>query len=238
MISVLNLYNERYCADMWPQNVLKIKDENGESPFVERSFKIPLCTIEVNGNIPYWYNQLCSDIVEDYPAGNFHCRSIHIFFTGRIDAILTQSNLLWVVDHKTSSRGGSEFEQAFRLSLQTRGYCWAAQKLTNLSIAGLIMNAVIVRPLTKSGTGTELDRKTYVYSSDSLDEWEENIKAHVSDLVHCLVHGYWPQVALSFKSPCAMCNYQDNCTLPRSQRALDLASPLYRDVTWSPNNET
>lgn len=233
MVEILKQYNALYATDGWPQKVLSIGDE----PMVERAFKIPLCTVEVNGNLPYLMDQLVvrlNDIAWDGQCTPV--RRLHILLTGRIDVILRDSNLNFVVDHKTSSRGGREFEEAFYLSLQTRGYCWAAKQL-GIPVAGLIMNAAVIRPPTKTGTATEFNRHTYFYSEDSLAEYEEEVKDHCADLVHNLVRGRFPQTARSFKSPCSGCDYQDNCRLPRHQRAADLASDIYRDVTWSPINE-
>lgn len=228
MVQTIKLYNERYSSDSWPQKVLHVDGK----PFVERPFKIELATIEVNANIPYNPYLLTED--GDPGHGYLYVNALHILYTGRIDAVLQESNLLFVLDHKTSSRGGRTFEEAFRLSLQTRGYCWAAQKLLGKTIAGLIMNAVIIRPLTKTGTGTEFNRITYFYRQDQLEEFELCAKAAVSSFVSMLVSGYFPQYARSFKSPCEMCDYSENCTLPIHQRADDLASELYRAVTWSP----
>lgn len=252
MVQTIKLYNERYEKDELPSKVLHV---NGE-PFVERPFKIELATIELRLQLPYERSQLVDTkgqegrwsqgehyflttgerngkSFEEQKKG-FPVRNLHILYTGRIDAVLQESNLLFVMDHKTSSRGGRTFEEAFRLSLQTRGYCWAAQKLLSLPVAGLIMNAVIIRPLTKTGVGTEFNRITYFYRPDQLDEFELCMKAAVSSLVSMLVSGYFPQYARSFKSPCEMCDYSENCTLPIHQRADDLASELYRDVTWNP----
>lgn len=234
MVQTIKLYNERYANDGFPQKVLQVDGV----PFVERPFKIELCTVEVNGVVPYPPHQLIQlEIDTRYSTVDqaFFIRNLHILYTGRIDAVLAElNNLLFVVDHKTSSRGGRTFEEAFRLSLQTRGYCWAAQKLLHREIAGLIMNAVIVRPLTKTGTGTEFNRITYFYRQDQLQEFEDCIKATVSQFISALVLGFFPQYARSFKSPCEMCDYQENCSLPISQREADLASELYRDVTWNP----
>lgn len=229
MLNVMDRYNSLYASDGWPDRIHIHEDEK----FVERAFKIELCTIPVNRTINYDCQQI---VVEGRWNGDFPIRSIHILLTGRIDAILSDSNTLWVVDHKTSSRGGKEFEEAFNLSLQTRGYCWAARQL-GIPVSGLIMNAAVVRPPTKTGTGVEFHRHTYPYSPDLLAEYEDDMKAHVSDLIHCLVRGFFPQAGRSFKSPCSGCDFQDNCRLPRHQRAADLASALYRDIVWSPLHE-
>lgn len=236
MVQTMKLYNERYASDGFPQKVLKV---NGE-PFVERPFKIELATVEVNGTLPFDRQQLVGpegmkhEQLNSSWSNPFPVRNLHILYTGRIDAVLQEANFLLVTDHKTSSRGGKTFEDAFRLSLQTRGYCWAAQKILDREVHGLIMNAVIIRPLTKTGTGTEFNRITYFYRQDQLVEFENNMKVIVEQLVASLVRGYFPQYARSFNSPCAFCDYQDNCSLPVDQRAADLASDLYRDVTWNP----
>jgi len=231
MLAVLKLYNERYHNDNWHNMIVQHEGE----PFIERPFKIELCTVPVNGMLSYSKDQLVAGAELADTNVRPIVRNIHIIFTGRIDAALHVSNLIWVMDNKTSSRGGGEFENAFRLSLQTRGYTWALQHILNQPVAGLIMNALVIKPPTlKVQNNTELQRISYHYSQDSLDEWYENMCAISADLVSNLVRGYFPQHGLSFKSPCAGCDYSENCQLPREQRATDLASDIYRDVTWSP----
>ena len=230
MLAVLKLYNERYANDDWHNQIVQHEGE----PFIERPFKIELCTVPVNATLAYSGMQLITTWTNQ-PLEQPYVRNIHVIFTGRIDAALHQSNLIWVMDNKTSSRGGGEFESAFRLSLQTRGYTWALQHILNKPVAGLIMNALVIKPPTlKVQNNTELQRISYHYSQDSLDEWFENMCSISADLVSNLVRGYFPQHGLSFKSPCASCDYSENCQLPRPQRLTDLASDIYRDVTWSP----
>jgi hypothetical protein len=144
------------------------------------------------------------------------------------------SNTLWVVDHKTTSRGGKEYYDYFYLTNQTRGYAWAAQQLSGKRITGLILNAVICRPITNTGIAQEFDRPKYEYSQASLDEWKQNAISTVSDIAFCLQRGYFPQYARSFKSPCIGCDYHDNCKFNPEHRAADLSTNIYRDVTWNP----
>lgn len=237
MLNVLDRYNALYAHDGWPE---RVHIHEGEK-FVERPYKIELCTIPVNDRLPYAESQLSTAYAERHGpdavgSDNWKVRNLHIILTGRIDAILSDSNVLWVVDHKTSSRGGTEFITAFNLSLQTRGYAWAAHRL-GIPVAGLIMNAVVTRPPTKTGTSIEFQRHTYPYSADSLAEYEDNVRALLSDFVACLTRGYFPQASRSFKSPCAGCDFENNCRLPRHQRHNDLMSTLYRDIVWSPIHE-
>lgn len=240
MLEVLSKYNTQYAEDGWPGQVVQHEGQ----PFVERPFKLELCSIPLNCNLPYPMDLLVARLND--VACDGQCtpvRSLHIQLTGRIDLLLYNSNSIFVVDHKTTSMGGKMFEDAFYLSLQTRGYTWAAKHILGLSlddptIPGLIANAVLVKPPHKTERGKSetivCSRHTYFYSGDSLHEWEDNIKAHVSDLVHCLVRGYFPQTSLSFMSPCARCDMQLNCRLPRHQRAADLYSDDYQNVVWNP----
>lgn len=232
MLAVLKQYEERWAHDEYPSKILIHEGE----PFIERPFKIPLCTIPIGDKLPFRPQEILTEPPVGYNGADYtRVRCIHVVLTGRIDAALIESNLLWVIDNKTSSRGGDEFESAFRLSLQTRGYAWALQRIVGAPVAGLIMNAlVILAPTQKLFNNTKLARIPYPYSQDSLTEWEENVKATVSDLVHSLVRGFFPQHGLSFKSPCAGCDYAENCGLPREQRVVDLASDSFRNVTWNP----
>jgi len=237
MLDVITKYNEIHATDQYPEKVLVIDGQ----PFVERPFKLELCTIEINAQIPYDASLLLPQREDDYLHQPLYVSKIHVVYVGKIDTSLLDATGLWVVDSKTSSRGGREFEEAFRLSLQTRGYVWAMKRIVEESlrdkVMGLIMNAVIIRPLTKTGTGTTFSRHTYFYSDDSIQEWEDNMKAIISDFLAHMQRGFFPQHARSFMSPCAHCDYNENCPLPRNQRATDLASPLYRDVTWNPMYE-
>lgn len=231
MLRLLEQYNSLYARDTWPESVLR--DHEGQH-FVERPFKIPLCTLNLNVLLPYYESEL---VVGSNKREKLFVRSLHIVWTGRIDVVLRQGNAVFVVDHKTSSRGGSEFFDAFTLSSQTVGYCWAAQKILDLPVFGFILNAIIIKPPTKTlYDNNELVRQTYFYSSDRILEWEDNVKSILTTLITDLQSGYFPQMARSFRSPCAMCDYTENCALPRHQRAADLQTSIYRDVTWDPTH--
>lgn len=235
MLRILKLYNDRYASDGWPEKVLK--DSEGK-PFVERPFKVPVCTLKLDTTLPYAAEELLVDFEgrgTTLPSG-LYISSLHVFWTGRIDAALLDSNSLWAVDHKTSSIGGAQYYEDFRLSNQTVGYCWALEQLLRRPVAGLMLNALVIRKETKTGTSTEFNRVPFFYTPDRLAEWEENIKHLVSDFVANLCRGYFPMHTKWCMGKYGVCPYHENCCLPRSQRASDLSSDLYRDVTWSPMN--
>lgn len=238
LISVVHTYNKRFADpssplfDSWPEKVFRLNDD----PFIEKPFKLPLTTISVSGLLPYSVRQLVAN--EGDNEHKLYVNDIHIVLTGRIDLVIREGNLLWVVDHKTSSRGGAEYVNAFRLSLQTRLYTLVLSKmLPDHHVSGMILNGVVVRPLTKTGTGLDFERHPFAYSPDLLADCEHSFVSITEDFVHSLQRGHFPQHARSFKSPCASCEYEDNCRLPRHQRALDLASDLYRNTTWNPMHD-
>lgn len=238
MLQVLRLYNERYANDRWHEKVLTHESEQ----MVERSFKVELCTLPLNCLLPYSMAQLVTERdgeawTEEVGTEGFHVSSLHILWTGRIDAVLSSDDSLWVVDHKTSSIGGPQYFEDFRLSNQTVGYCWAAQKLLGLPVSGLILNAIIMRRPTKAGKDNEFDRRNFWYSADRLREWEENAKNVVSDFVANLIRGFFPQHTKWCCAKYGICQYHENCSLPRENRSADLASSLYRNVTWNPITE-
>lgn len=235
MIQVLNAYNTTYANDGWPDSIYMHEGEK----FLERPFKVELCTIPINGTLPYSYNELVGTLFGSDDL--LKVRNLHIIWTGKIDLIKHDSNALWVADHKTTSMGGKEWEEAFRLARQTVGYAWAGQQIIGQPIAGCIINGVIIRAPAKTARATlpreEFPRMTYHYSQDRIEEWYEGVRYMMTDLANSLLRGYFPMTGpKSFKSPCVYCSYHENCQLPRSQRAADLSTDQFRDVTWSPTN--
>lgn len=234
MIQVLDMYNTRYVNDGWPEKVYT----HAGHKMVEKAFKVQLCTIHLNETLPYYRSELVvnkDSIVDPTREDSLFIRDLHILWTGRIDIILSDSNALWITDHKTSSIGGETYYEDFRLSSQTVGYAWAAQKILGVPIAGLILNALIIkRPTMKVSNNTELDRRSYHYSQDRLVEWELNAKDLVSEFVSKLVNGYFPQKTKWCMGKYGKCPYHSNCCLPREQRAVDLSSDQFRNVTWNP----
>lgn len=238
MRSVLQKYNALYSADQWPENIV----ETAEGKLVERSFKIPLTTIEVNDYLPYRRSLLVDEggpLVIPDGRTSFPVSSLHILWTGRIDAVLRQGPYTFVADHKTCSEGGEGFESWFRLAHQTVGYTWATQKILGRRVNGCIINQALIRPEAKTARATkpreEFNRLPYFYEPYRIEEWEESCRYIVSDFVASLIRGVFPLSGpKSFRSPCSSCDYHDNCQLAPAQRPFDLASALYRDVTWNP----
>ena len=218
--------------------------EDAQGPWIERSFRLPLGVLEIDQDILYSPEAL---IAGDYTKmswsptlakGGFHINKIYILWTGRIDLVIQWDGKLWVLDHKTTSRGGETFYDDFYLAQQTIGYTWAAQQLLDKPVAGLVLNAFEVRAPTKTGKGPTFNRRRYEYSPEQLVEWEHNTRTLVGDFLHHLARGYFPMETKWCHGKYGKCKYFDVCRLPAAQRATALAFDSFRDVTWSPENNT
>jgi len=201
---------------------------------VERAFELPLCVLPVQSELqlPSW----------DAPR---YVGSVHVAWSGKIDAIVRIGDKLLVMDHKTTSLGGDSFVQDFRLAQQTRGYCWAASQILAQPVSSFVGNAFHIKKPTGSGRLTapgprggqpalQMFRFFFDYTEESLAEWEVNTSEIISDLLACLDRRYFPMHHKWCFGKYGACGYHDVCTQQKSVRPNLLASDLYQDVTWDP----
>lgn len=186
---------------------------------VELPFSIPLCTMEFNGMV-----------------NGVQVDTVHVYWTGKIDLAVQQDGSYWVMDHKTTSMVGPSFWDHFHLSNQTVGYVWAAQKLYNAQFAGLIVNCIVGRPITKSGTHTDFERQRFYYTPEQVNEWEENVKTMVGDFLANLHRNHFPMHTTWCIGKYGKCKFHDVCSLPNDSRMAMLNSDHYADNVWSPLN--
>jgi len=62
---------------------------------------------------------------------------------GRLDKIIEWDDVLWVMDHKTTSQLGASYFKMHTPNLQFDGYVWAARQL-GYNVQGLIVDALLV----------------------------------------------------------------------------------------------
>lgn len=256
-LDIMARYRKQFEHDVF--DVLEINDR----PMVEVPFALPLGTVEIDDEVDYAANIVLgkevADTIKEYDK-TFYCRTIHVLWTGRIDAIIVMDGKIWVMDHKTTSMGGDTFLKQFQLSAQTVGYTWAAQELleqlpfkdwqmhyeklrgpdnidTTPVVSGLLLNGIISRKPSRTGTAVEFLRQRFLYDSYMLDEWKHNTLTLVSDFLTHLQRGFFPMQTTWCIGKYGVCPYFDVCNLPPQQRPVLLNSNLYEDITWSPLNE-
>lgn len=214
--------------------------EHEGQPLIEVGFSMPLGIIPINTELKYGKGLLVKDVV--HPDGSINVEddvplfieNLHVNWTGIIDKVVTVHNKIWVLDHKTTSMFGPDYFDDFELSTQPIGYQWAMEKVLGRPIDGYIIDVLVGRKPTKTGKGREFHRHFYDRSDWKLSEWPKNTLELVSDLVHNLVRGYFPQKTSHCRGKYGKCQYFDTCNLKPEQRLMYLYSDSYQDFTWSP----
>lgn len=230
-IEVIKRYNERYTTEDFQ---IFVDDKN--EPVVELPFGVPLFEYKI------MTERLKKQLGRD---------TIVVIFTGRIDLPIVVNGKTFIMDHKTTSMLGDSFFSGMRLAAQQRGYGWAFETLTGTKVHGYRINAVRVKepPLyvtqgkpSRAGTKTSptqwweesLQRETYYFNSNELVEWKHNTIANLEEFFWHYERGHMPQRTTHCVSKYGKCNYFDVCSLEPADRAMYLASGLFKDNTWNP----
>jgi PD-(D/E)XK nuclease superfamily len=163
---------------------------------------------------------------------------IKVLWCGRIDMIIKRLGQYWIMDHKTTSVLGPNFFAEFMNSSPAMGYTWAAQKIIGQPVAGLYLNAIALRKPSRSGNQFEIERRSYLYDVERLEEWQYNTLILVSDFLSHMDRGFFPQEYKWCVSKYGTCKYLDVCSMPPTQRSVVLESNAFENVTWNPKHGT
>lgn len=198
---------------------------------VERRFEDHLGEVEINAELPFSRELLVIDSEDPSPL---YIRKLHIVWTGVIDILAHQGEHLWVVDHKTTSIEGPSYYDAFNLSQQFVGYTRAAQKILGVPVSGALLNCIIGRKPTKTGTSLAFSRRYYPYSKWLIDEWQSEILVLVADFVDRLRSGLFPKRTLWCTNKFGTCPYMSVCQMEPEHRLMMLNSSNYTNYVWDP----
>lgn len=218
---VLAAYNG-YEAKYSPDYVKTCKTPSGEL-MCEIDFKLPLGVIPMN-----------AECVLDRINGPVPVNNVFVEWNGRIDGIVELDGMYWVRDYKTTSMGGSTYFDSFKMSGQPVGYAWAARQLSDLPIAGFLLDCIITRKITKTGKGVEYQRQRYPYSQEKIEEWKVNALDLISDYLSNVRESKFPRRTNSCVGKYGKCSYFNVCSLPQKFRAEALASSDYEDCKEKP----
>ncbi len=210
-LQTVQLYNKQWPIDAEPFTFI--------ADTVEQSFRLKLGRATLDSTI----------------AGQ-HVGAVDIFWTGRIDGLITYDNQTLVLDHKTTSMLGASFYDDFVLSSQMHGYVWAARR-SGHAAKGLLLDVLASRKPTRTRVGNEFQRQRYFYSEEHLAEWERDMFQHVCDFLEHLCEGYFPKSTKWCQGKYGQCQYFSVCSQLPQHRDTLLYSDVYRDVTWSPLND-
>ena len=212
-------YNKAWPIASEPFKIARKKDD--AEPLIEWPFKLELG----HANMDSW--------VETH-AGKFYVRTVLIFWTGLIDAIIDYGDL-FVMEHKTTAMLSQDFFNDFQLGSQGLGYAWAANEL-DIPVKGIFVDAIAGRKPTKTGKAHEYMRQRIWYDPAQVNEWRVDMFTHCTDFLEHLCRGYFPKSTKWCFGKFKRCQYWDVCTQNPDRRQTILQSDLYRNVTWSPLN--
>lgn len=133
-------------------------------------------------------------------------------YGGKIDLVVVWRGGVWVVDHKTTTRGGPTYWNQFPNSPQMVGYVWAANQLTGHDIRGVIINRILVHKNPKPPE-IMFVRRPFFYNSDKINEWYEMRVAAYHEMARCFENDHWRPRWDSCITKYGKCQYYDVCTV-------------------------
>lgn len=219
-VDVINEYQNKYNFDPFTNF-----EFNGQ-PAIEVPFACPLCTIQVDD----FFN------VIGYEKKVF-IRIFHVVIKGKIDRIFTHDSRLYIKDHKTTSMMGPSYFADFQISSQVYTYGWAAKQLTGRLPYGFMVNALGIRPPTKTGKKLEFVRNTVLLYETLMDEWVTDTQVKIEEFIECARRQYFPKQTKWCAGKYGLCEYHQVCTLPpdvHNSRDMMLSTGAFKDVTWDP----
>lgn len=163
-----------------------------------------------------------------------------VVWTGKIDLIYEVEKRLYYRDHKTTSMLGPSYFTEYELSSQVHGYGWAISQELGRLPTGAEINALGIRKPTKSGVPYEFQRKLIQIYPELVAEWQQDTLTHLQVLMDYASRGYFPKSTKQCSAKYGECQYKSVCTLCSAQERDIMLNHTgeYKDVTWSPLEET
>lgn len=199
---------------------------------VETPFKLELFKMERDTGS--WFEYPKQLLVDSESKHQVAFDSITVYWTGKIDLIINHQDSPWPVDHKTTSIEGPTFWEAFKMSPQMLGYCWATQKILGREVPGVIIDALIGRPKTRTGISHTNQFQEFPYTQEKIQEWEHDTITHIKRIFGYLFDGYFPKSPVWCTNKYGKCPYFDVCTMSKKAQPQLLMSGQYAERTWNP----
>lgn len=173
-------------------------------------------------------------VERDFTFRLFEGANIVIDYFGRIDLVVknTETGMIYVADHKTSSVVGDDFFNRIKPNHQYTGYLMGAQKCLGLQTNEFLVNCLQVKPRPKTVRGTDphFPRQITTRDADDFKEFTDSVVHEVVNYLASLKSGVWP---LGNVNACTMyrgCQYLPVCGAPHSLRENVLASKFIKGV--------
>ncbi len=228
-VSMINAYGKAYPYEDF--EVLKLSDGR---PFIEVPFMRPFAELQVDSIFLVQSLKLTpTGIQADGQPYQKHITFLKIVWIGRIDMAYKTAFGTYIMDHKTSTMASNTGE--FTLAHQMYGYVDAAQYLLDSPITGFVVNRIVWRKPTKTGTPFTFERVVNQVSPFLLAEWKQDCLHIIADLVESIRRGYMQKETTWCYGKFGQCPFHKVCTLDSNeQRDIVLQSGEFVTNSWSP----
>jgi hypothetical protein len=141
-----------------------------------------------------------------------------INFTGKIDAIVSLNDSLWLMEHKTTSMSLSQQQARINRDPQVIGYSYAGTRLPNLPapISGILISTHHLSAYKSRMTGLynspkiEFERRPQIFTDGDFSSWRTSFIWTAGQLLDCLDRNYFP-MQLDSCYRYGKCSYTDLC---------------------------
>lgn len=117
------------------------------------------------------------------------CRVLEpIEYGGIFDGLIEFQDLLYDMDHKSTSMMGKNYFAQFKPNNQLSGYTWAASKLAGRKVGGAYINAIGVY----KSQATKFERQVTTRTDGEIAEWLRFVKATCDQIKITERSGVWP----------------------------------------------
>jgi len=224
-------YCNHYGIDEVMGDAFEVQTDKDGAPYVEAKFEDHIGEIQLDCELPFVGEQI---VVDSYSQEPVHVSKLQIMWTGMIDLIARHHDRVGIMDHKTTSVEGPSYYDSFNMSQQFIGYIRSARKLTQLDVQGALLNVIIGRKPSKTGTSLDFSRRWYSYPEHLINEWQDDVLSLIEDFVERLKSGYFPKRTLWCTNKFGTCPFMNVCTLPSEHRDMMLHTSAYSTYTWNP----
>jgi hypothetical protein len=229
MVSMIRAYGAHHPIESF--TILTLPDGK---PFIEVPFLRPLCTVKTGAEFLVQPLKLTPTGLTSAgtPFRKF-LPEVKVAWIGRIDMVYETSSGIYVMDHKTSTMASNTSE--FTLSHQMYGYVGAVEHLLGTQVAGFVVNRIVWRKPTRTGTPFTFERALNPVSRPLLAEWHRDITHIIADLLEAVRRGYMQKETTWCYGKFGQCPFFKVCTLDTpEQREIMLQSGEYIANEWSP----
>lgn len=149
-----------------------------------------------------------------------------ILYAGRFDMLgVYDSNLLYVIDEKTTSAMGPSWSSSWDLRAQFVGYVWAAQTFGH-QVAGAIARGVAIRK-----TGMDYGDAIVPVSDWQIERWLFQLERDIKSMIRNWEEGYWDFNLDSSCTSYGNCPFKSLCVTPNPERWIEAD---YTERHWDP----